>query len=345
MHNGFVRVDNEKMSKSFGNFFTIRDVLQRYDAETVRFFIVRTHYRSPLNYSDAHLDDARSALKRLYTALDLVAATVGHGASSAAARAWWGNFLVQKANESGVELDALAITPAQVAAVITLVDEGKLSNKLARQVVEGVLAGEGEPEQVMAGRGLALVRDDSLIQAAVDEALAFDLINKQSRCCASLTVSVGGAARLNPLATASVLEPLLNLPSVTKACQLLNQQLGISARSLTISTVGGARGGGPGAVEWQGGRGFVGPPGARSLRLQNARASSPPSPPRDSRRTTREPGTTFGCVWASTHQPRSLVVEAVAVIKAKTIDQFNNEYMLYLLMAQRPPHHVVQVMK
>jgi cysteinyl-tRNA synthetase len=74
MHNGFVRVDNEKMSKSLGNFFTIRDVLQRYDPETVRFFIVRTHYRSPLNYSDAHLDDARSALKRLYTALDLVAA-------------------------------------------------------------------------------------------------------------------------------------------------------------------------------------------------------------------------------------------------------------------------------
>ena len=73
MHNGFVRVDNEKMSKSLGNFFTIREVLQKYDAETVRFFILRAHYRSPLNYSDAHLDDARSALKRLYTALDAVA--------------------------------------------------------------------------------------------------------------------------------------------------------------------------------------------------------------------------------------------------------------------------------
>ncbi|MFW5329282.1 cysteine--tRNA ligase [Hydrogenophaga sp. ZJX-1] len=72
MHNGFVRVDNEKMSKSLGNFFTIREVLEKYDAETVRFFIVRTHYRSPLNYSDAHLDDARAALKRLYTALSLV---------------------------------------------------------------------------------------------------------------------------------------------------------------------------------------------------------------------------------------------------------------------------------
>ena len=72
MHNGFVRVDNEKMSKSLGNFFTIREVLEKYDAETVRFFIVRTHYRSALNYSDAHLDDARAALKRLYTALEAV---------------------------------------------------------------------------------------------------------------------------------------------------------------------------------------------------------------------------------------------------------------------------------
>jgi len=72
MHNGFVRVDNEKMSKSLGNFFTIREVLQKFDAETVRFFIVRAHYRSPLNYSDAHLEDARAALKRLYTALQQV---------------------------------------------------------------------------------------------------------------------------------------------------------------------------------------------------------------------------------------------------------------------------------
>jgi cysteinyl-tRNA synthetase len=69
MHNGFVRVDNEKMSKSLGNFFTIRDVLKQYDAEVVRFFILRAHYRSPLNYSDAHLEDAKGALTRLYTAL------------------------------------------------------------------------------------------------------------------------------------------------------------------------------------------------------------------------------------------------------------------------------------
>jgi len=73
MHNGFVNIDNEKMSKSLGNFFTIREVLEKFDAETLRFFIVRAHYRSPLNYSDVHLDDARGSLKRLYTALDLVA--------------------------------------------------------------------------------------------------------------------------------------------------------------------------------------------------------------------------------------------------------------------------------
>ena len=69
VHNGFVNIDNEKMSKSLDNFFTIRDVLKQYDAETIRFFLVRTHYRSALNYSNVHLDDARVALKRLYTAL------------------------------------------------------------------------------------------------------------------------------------------------------------------------------------------------------------------------------------------------------------------------------------
>jgi cysteinyl-tRNA synthetase len=71
MHNGFVRVDDEKMSKSLGNFFTIREVLKQYDAEVVRFFILRAHYRSPLNYSDRNLDDAKHALARLYTALKL----------------------------------------------------------------------------------------------------------------------------------------------------------------------------------------------------------------------------------------------------------------------------------
>src|SRR6185295_5060343 len=74
MHNGLLTIDNEKMSKSVGNFFTIREVLERFDGETIRFFMVRTHYRSPFNFSDASLEDARHALRRLYTALDAVAA-------------------------------------------------------------------------------------------------------------------------------------------------------------------------------------------------------------------------------------------------------------------------------
>ena len=74
LHNGFLNVDDQKMSKSLGNFFTIRDVLGRYDGETVRFFMLRTHYRSPFNFSDAHLDDARAALRRLYGALEAMPA-------------------------------------------------------------------------------------------------------------------------------------------------------------------------------------------------------------------------------------------------------------------------------
>ena len=77
MHNGFLNVDNEKMSKSLGNFFTIRDVLKSYDGETIRFFMARVHYRGPFNYSDAGLDDARLGLRRLYTALDAVNAPEG----------------------------------------------------------------------------------------------------------------------------------------------------------------------------------------------------------------------------------------------------------------------------
>lgn len=88
MHNGFVRVDDEKMSKSLGNFFTIREVLEKYEPEVVRFFILRAHYRSPLNYSDKHLDDAHQALTRLYTALKNVppAEVVIDWSHSAAAR-------------------------------------------------------------------------------------------------------------------------------------------------------------------------------------------------------------------------------------------------------------------
>ncbi|MGH4000883.1 MAG: Asp-tRNA(Asn)/Glu-tRNA(Gln) amidotransferase subunit GatB, partial [Pseudonocardiaceae bacterium] len=94
-------------------------------------------------------------------ALDLIAATVDAGAPPAEARSWWVSYLSQQANSLGVELAELPITPEQVARVITLVGEGALTNKLARQVVDGVLAGEGEPDEVVAARGLAVVSDDA----------------------------------------------------------------------------------------------------------------------------------------------------------------------------------------
>ena len=83
LHNGFLNVDGEKMSKSLGNFFTIRDVLKHFDGETLRFFMLRTHYRSPFNFSDAHLEDARSALRRLYTALGTVSLAFDDAVGSA----------------------------------------------------------------------------------------------------------------------------------------------------------------------------------------------------------------------------------------------------------------------
>ncbi|WP_028850413.1 Asp-tRNA(Asn)/Glu-tRNA(Gln) amidotransferase subunit GatB [Thermocrispum municipale] len=105
-------------------------------------------------------------------AVDLVAATVDAGAPVAEARSWWVQFLTQQANAREVELAELAITPKQVARVIELIAEGKLTNKLARQVVEAVLDGEGGPDEVIEARGLQVVSDDSALLAAVDEALA-----------------------------------------------------------------------------------------------------------------------------------------------------------------------------
>ncbi|MEV4643994.1 Asp-tRNA(Asn)/Glu-tRNA(Gln) amidotransferase subunit GatB [Saccharopolyspora sp. NPDC049357] len=105
-------------------------------------------------------------------ALELIAETVEAGAAPGDARSWWVAYLSQQANTRGVELADLEITPKQVARVAALVGEGKLTNKLARQVVDGVLDGEGEPDEVVAARGLEVVSDDSELQKAVDEALA-----------------------------------------------------------------------------------------------------------------------------------------------------------------------------
>src|SRR5690606_2075881 len=105
-------------------------------------------------------------------ALELVAETVEAGATPDEARSWWVSYLAQQANAREVELADLPITPKQVARVIALVAEGTLTNKLARQVVDGVLAGEGEPDEVVEKRGLKVVSDDSALGAVVDQAIA-----------------------------------------------------------------------------------------------------------------------------------------------------------------------------
>jgi aspartyl-tRNA(Asn)/glutamyl-tRNA(Gln) amidotransferase subunit B len=105
-------------------------------------------------------------------ALDVVEATVAAGASSADARKWWMGELARRANEAGVEVPYLAITPAEVARVSALVSAGTLNDRLAREVLDGVLAGEGTPDEVVEKRGLAVVSDDSALLAAIDEAIA-----------------------------------------------------------------------------------------------------------------------------------------------------------------------------
>jgi aspartyl-tRNA(Asn)/glutamyl-tRNA(Gln) amidotransferase subunit B len=122
--------------------------------------------------ADWDFADQDMAALRNAGALDLVEETVAAGASPDQARNWWLTELSRRANESGVELSALPVTPAQVARICALVSVGELNNKLARQVLDGVLAGEGSPDDVVAGRGLSVVTDSGVLTAAVDEAIA-----------------------------------------------------------------------------------------------------------------------------------------------------------------------------
>ena len=127
----------------------------------------RARLKAALRLSDSDMAALRNA-----GALDLVAETVTAGASPEQARNWWLGELSRRANEKGTELSGLPVSPAQVARIIALVESGKLNNKLARQVLDGVLRGEGSPDQVVAARGLAVVTDASVLSAAVDDAIA-----------------------------------------------------------------------------------------------------------------------------------------------------------------------------
>ena len=105
-------------------------------------------------------------------AVELIVETVEAGAAQSAAQKWWLSELSRRANEAGIELDELAITPVQVAQVVALVADGSLTDKLARTVIDGVLAGEGDPQAVIAARGLGVVSDDGSLTVAIDEAIA-----------------------------------------------------------------------------------------------------------------------------------------------------------------------------
>jgi cysteinyl-tRNA synthetase len=167
VHNGFVRVDNEKMSKSLGNFFTIREVLERYDAETLRFFMVRTHYRSPLNYSDAHLDDARGALKRLYTTLASVP-------PAALAEIDWAQPFAQRFRAA---MDEDFGTPEAIAVLFDLASEINRSQDAALAGLLRALGGtlgllQNEPARFLQGGARASALDEAAVAARIADRAA-----------------------------------------------------------------------------------------------------------------------------------------------------------------------------
>jgi cysteinyl-tRNA synthetase len=173
IHNGFVRLDNEKMSKSLGNFFTIRDVLKKYDAEVVRFFILRAHYRSPLNYSDAHLDDSKVALTRLYTALADIDISSGELAVD------WDEPYAVRFREA---MDDDFNTPIAIAVLFDLVTELNKSRSVAQARQLKALAGvlgllERSPNAFLQGA----VEEGDLSPAAIQEMIEARIAAKKER--------------------------------------------------------------------------------------------------------------------------------------------------------------------
>jgi cysteinyl-tRNA synthetase len=191
VHNGFVRVDNEKMSKSLGNFFTIRDVLKKYDAEVVRFFILRAHYRSPLNYSDAHLDDARVALTRLYTALD--------GLQADGAELDWKEAHAVRFAEA---MDDDFNTPLALAVLFDLVSElNKSKSPLLARQLKGLAAVIGLLERA----------PQQFLQAAVggeggDDAAILDAISQRAEAKKARNFAESDKIRADLLAAGVILE-------------------------------------------------------------------------------------------------------------------------------------------
>lgn len=153
-------------------------------------WVKRDRLQKEWGVSDAEMRDLVNA-----GALDLIVETTEAGAKADEARSWWTSYLAQKAKESEVELEDLSITPQQVARVAELVREGKLTNKLGRTAIDGVLAGEGDVDEVVSQRGLEVVRDDAAIEKAVDEALAAnpDIVEKYRAGNKKVTGAIVGA--------------------------------------------------------------------------------------------------------------------------------------------------------
>jgi cysteinyl-tRNA synthetase len=169
MHNGFLNVDDTKMSKSLGNFFTIADVLKRYDGETVRFFMLRTHYRSPFNFSDQLLDETRTALKRLYTALQAA------GPQPALTTVDWAE---PRATAFKAAMDDDFNTPGAVAVLFDLagsVNRGEHSAAPLLQALGGVLGLLQQAPQAYLQGG------SGLDEAAIAERIAARAAAKQAR--------------------------------------------------------------------------------------------------------------------------------------------------------------------
>ena len=172
MHNGFVRVDNEKMSKSLGNFFTIRDVLKKYDAEVVRFFILRAHYRSPLNYSDQHLDDAKGALTRLYTALKNLPSPA-NGAGGEGVVVW----NTHHAARFKSAMDDDFNTPEAVAELFDLANEVNRNQSVEAATQLKAMAGmlgllQRDPQEFLQGDAGEGGLDDAAINAQIEARIA-----------------------------------------------------------------------------------------------------------------------------------------------------------------------------